>query len=133
MGQLHVTSMTLQMADRSLKRPLGVLEDVLVRVGKYFIPVDFIVMDMAEDSQVPIILGRPFLHTAGALIYVRDSSLTLRVGDNTIKFVLDNVLKRPYSVAQCYMLNVIDPPIHDSLTLCLDRNQSDAPAAASGP
>ncbi|XP_074277630.1 uncharacterized protein LOC141601264 [Silene latifolia] len=50
MGQLRVTNMILQMADRSLKRPLGVLEDVPVRVGKYFIPVDFIVMGMAEDS-----------------------------------------------------------------------------------
>ncbi|XP_074288183.1 uncharacterized protein LOC141613349 [Silene latifolia] len=77
MGQLRVTNMTLQMADRSLRRPLGVLEDVPVRVGKYFIPVDFIVIDMAEDSQVPIILGRPFIHTIGAVIYVRDGSLTL--------------------------------------------------------
>ncbi|XP_074314883.1 uncharacterized protein LOC141651054 [Silene latifolia] len=133
MGQLRVNSMTLQMADRSLKRPLGVLEDVPVRVRKYFIPVDFIVMDMAKDSKVPIILGRTFLHTAGALIDVRDGSLTLRVGDDTIKFVLDNALKRPHLVAPCYMLNIVDPPIHDVFALCLDKNQSDAPAVASGP
>ncbi|XP_074315104.1 uncharacterized protein LOC141651284 [Silene latifolia] len=77
MGQLRVTNMTLQMAARYLKRPLGVLEDVPVREGKYFIPVDFIVMDMAEDSQVPIILGRPFLHTSVEVINVRDTILTL--------------------------------------------------------
>ncbi|XP_074297512.1 uncharacterized protein LOC141628247 [Silene latifolia] len=133
MGQLRVTDMTLKMADRSLKSLIGVLEYVPVRVGKYFIPDDFIVMYMAEDSQVPIILGRLFLHTAGALIDVREGSLTLRVGDDTIKFVLDNALKRPHSVAPCYMLNVVDPPIHDSFALCLDRNQSDAPATLSGP
>ncbi|XP_074291765.1 uncharacterized protein LOC141618560 [Silene latifolia] len=133
MGQLRVTNMTLQMADRSLKSPLVGLEDVPVRVGKYFIPVDFIVMDMAEDSQVPIILGRPFLHTTGALIDVKDGSLTLRFRDDTIKFVLDNAFKRPYPVARCYMLNVVNPRIRDSFALRLDRNQSDAPAVASGP
>ncbi|XP_074309236.1 uncharacterized protein LOC141643816 [Silene latifolia] len=106
----HIDS--LQMADISLKRYIGVLEDVSVRVGKYFIPTDFIVMDMAEESHVPIILGRPFLHTAGALIDVKDSSLTLRVGNDTIKFVLDNALKRRLSVAPCYMLNDVDPLIH---------------------
>ncbi|XP_074304836.1 uncharacterized protein LOC141639661 [Silene latifolia] len=133
MGQLRVTNMTLQMADRYLNKLMGVLEDVPVRVGKYFIPLDFIVMEMAEDSHVPIILGRQFLHTAEALIDVRDGSLTLRVGDDTVKFVLDNALKRPHSVALCYMLNIVDPAIHDSFTLYFDMNPSDAPTVASGP
>ncbi|XP_074319935.1 uncharacterized protein LOC141656777 [Silene latifolia] len=114
--------MTREMADRSLKSPMGVLEDVPVRVGKYFIPVNFIVMDMANKSQVPIILGRPFLHTAGVLIDVRDDSLKLRVVDDTIKFVLDNALKNPHLVASYYMLNVVDPPDNDCHVYCLDRN-----------
>ncbi|XP_074304270.1 uncharacterized protein LOC141638985 [Silene latifolia] len=71
MGHLKVTNVTLQMADRKVKRPLGVLEDVPVKIGKLFIPVDFIVLDMAEDTQIPIILGRPFLHTTGAIIDVK--------------------------------------------------------------
>ncbi|XP_074306115.1 uncharacterized protein LOC141641348 [Silene latifolia] len=121
------------MADRSLKKPMGVLEDVLVRVGKYFIPSDFIVMDMAEDSQVHIILGRPFLHTAGALIDVRHGSLTLRVGDDTIRFVLYNISKHPPdSKASCHMINVFDPT-SDCLALCSHRNPPDAPAIASYP
>ncbi|XP_074305619.1 uncharacterized protein LOC141640839 [Silene latifolia] len=127
MGQLRITDVTLQMAVRSLKKPMGFLEDVRVRVRKYFIRVDFIVMDMAEDSQVPIILGRAFLYTAEALIDVRDGSLTLRLGDDTIKFVLDNALKHPLSVAPCYMLHVIAPTIDDSFAYCLDMNPSDAP------
>ncbi|XP_021719312.1 uncharacterized protein LOC110686986 [Chenopodium quinoa] len=81
MGALKYTQITLQMADRSIKYPLGVLEDVPVWVGKFFIPVDFIVLEMEEDSNIPIILGRPFLCTAGAVIDVKSGSLTLSVGD----------------------------------------------------
>ena len=80
MGSLKSTNVTLQMADRSTKRPLGVLEDVPVRVGKFFIPVDLIVLDMAEDIHIPIILGTPFLRTAGAVIDLRTGSITLHVG-----------------------------------------------------
>ncbi|XP_074314466.1 uncharacterized protein LOC141649680 [Silene latifolia] len=72
MGVLKCTSVTLQMADRSIKCPLGVLQDVSVKVGKFLIPVDFIVLDMAEDAQIPIIFGRPFLHTARAVIDVKN-------------------------------------------------------------
>ncbi|XP_062113030.1 uncharacterized protein LOC133824172 [Humulus lupulus] len=64
------TTITLQLADRSLARPRGVIEDVLVKVDKFIFPVDFIVLDMEEDSNVPIILGRPFLATGQALIDV---------------------------------------------------------------
>ena len=95
MGELKVTNITLQMADRSVKYPLGILEDVPVRVGKFFIPVDFVVLDMAEDTQIPIILGRPFLHTAGAIIDVKNGKLTLSVGDDNVTFNLGKVLKGP--------------------------------------
>ncbi|XP_074301290.1 uncharacterized protein LOC141632664 [Silene latifolia] len=125
--------MTFQMGDRSLKRPLGFLEDVPVRVGKYFIPVDFIVMDMSEDSQVHIIQGRPFLHTVGAVIDVRDGSLTLLIGDDKITFILDKALNHPSLEASCHMIHAIERTIDECLSLCLDRNQFDAPAVASGP
>ncbi|XP_074315340.1 uncharacterized protein LOC141651531 [Silene latifolia] len=75
MGHLKVTNVTLQMADGTVKRPLGVLEDVSVKIGKLFIPVDFIVLDIFEDTQIPIILGRPFLHTAGAIIDVKQGHI----------------------------------------------------------
>ena len=57
------TTVTLQLADRSLAHPRGVIEDVLVKVDKFIFPADFIVLDMEEDTNVPIILGRPFLAT----------------------------------------------------------------------
>ena len=68
LGELIPTTITLQMADRSMVKPEGVLEDVLVTVGKFVFPVDFIILDMEEDSQVPLLLGRPFLATGAALI-----------------------------------------------------------------
>ena len=58
LGEFIPTTITLQMADRSMVKPEGVLEDVLVIVGKFFFPVDFIILDMEEDSQVPLLLGR---------------------------------------------------------------------------
>ena len=63
LGELTPTAMTLQMADRTLAHPKGVLEDVLIRVGKFIFPVDFVVIDIEEDKQVPLLLGRPFLAT----------------------------------------------------------------------
>ncbi|XP_057248916.1 uncharacterized protein LOC125494782 [Beta vulgaris subsp. vulgaris] len=89
LGALKCIQITLQMVDRSVKYPLGILEDVPVRVGKFYIPLDFIVLDMEEDSQISIILGRPFLCTAGAVIDVKSGSLTLSVGDDTITFKID--------------------------------------------
>ncbi|XP_074282885.1 uncharacterized protein LOC141607436 [Silene latifolia] len=121
------------MTNRSIKCPMGVLEDVPVRVGKLSIPVDFIVIDMAEDSRVPIILGRPFLHTAGAVIDVRHGSLTFNIVDDTITFSLDKASRPPDLKASCHMINAINHTIDECLALCLDKNQSEAPVVASGP
>ncbi|XP_010276560.1 PREDICTED: uncharacterized protein LOC104611272 [Nelumbo nucifera] len=61
--ELTSTTITLQLADRSIKYPRGIVEDVLVKVGNFIIPADFIVLDMEEDRSMPLILGRPFLAT----------------------------------------------------------------------
>ncbi|XP_074321649.1 uncharacterized protein LOC141658644 [Silene latifolia] len=122
MGQLNITNMTLQMADRSLQRPLGVLEDVPVRIGKYFIPVDFVILDMAEDVHIPNILGRPFLHTAGAIIDLGRGRLTLALGDDRITFDLEKSLKQPMIEETCNRIDIIDLTVDDSLSLNLDRD-----------
>ena len=88
LGELIPTTITLQMADRSMVKPEGVLEDVLVTVGKFVFPVDFIILDMEEDSQVPLLLGRPFLATGAALIDMQKGVLTLRVGNEAAAFNL---------------------------------------------
>ncbi|XP_074300972.1 uncharacterized protein LOC141632313 [Silene latifolia] len=123
MGRMSVTNMTLQMADRSIKHPLGVLEDVPVRGGKFFIPVDFVVLDMAEDTQIPIFLGRPFLHTAGAIIDVRRGRLTLTVGHDTIVFNLEKAfMKHPMIEKTCHSIDVVHFTIDECLAMCLSRD-----------
>ena len=74
------------MVDRSIKYPIGIVEDVPLKVGKFFIPVDFVVLDMEEDNKTPIILGRPFLATAGALIDMKRGKLTFQIGEETTVF-----------------------------------------------
>ena len=92
LGELTPTAITLQMADRSMAQLEGVLEDVLVKVGKFIFPVDFVVMKMEEDTQVPLLLGRPFLATGAALIDVKKGELTLRVGNEAVHFNLNKSL-----------------------------------------
>ena len=63
LGKRTPTAMTLQMEDITLSQPKGILKDVLIKVGKLIFPVDFVVIDMEEDKQVSLLLGRPFLVT----------------------------------------------------------------------
>ena len=71
LGELTPTTMTLQMADIILAQPEGILEDVLIKVGKFIFLVDFVVIDIEKDKQVPLLLGRPFLAIGAALIDVK--------------------------------------------------------------
>ena len=86
LGELTPTAMTLQMANRTLAHPKVILENVLIKVGKFIFPVDFVVIDIKEDKQVPLLLGRPFLATGAALIDVKKGELTLGVGDEAVHF-----------------------------------------------
>jgi len=70
-GDLKPTKMTLQLADRSIISPARLLEDIPIKVRKIYIPADFMVVDIEEDFKIPILLGRPFLATAGAVSMVR--------------------------------------------------------------
>ena len=94
LGELTPTTMTLQMVNRTMSQPNGVLEDVLIKVGKFIFPMDFVVMDMEEETQVPLLLGRPFLATRAALIDVKKGELTLGVGDEAVHFNLNQSLKQ---------------------------------------
>ena len=95
LGELTPTTLSLQMANRSMTQPEGILEDVLVKVGKFIFLVDFMVIDMEEDKQVPLLLGRPFLATSAALIDVKKGELTLRVDIEEVHFNLNQSLKHP--------------------------------------
>ena len=93
LGELTPTAMTLQMANRTLAHPEGILEDVLIKVGKFVFLVDIIVINIEEDKKVPLLLGRPFLATRATLIDVKKGKLTLRVGDEAVHFNLNHSLK----------------------------------------
>ena len=79
LGEACPTTITLQLADKSLKHQRGVIEDVLVKVDKFIFLADFIVLDMEEDKEIPIIMGRPFLATRREMIDVQRGELKLRV------------------------------------------------------
>ena len=74
------------MAVRSVKHPVGVVEDVLIKVKDFYLPCDFIVLDMEEDREVPIILGRPFLRTGKAMFDSEKGHVIFRVNDVEVKF-----------------------------------------------
>ncbi|GJV40026.1 reverse transcriptase domain-containing protein [Tanacetum coccineum] len=81
---LTETKMELELADRSISKPTGVAENVFVKVGKFYFPADFVVLDFIADPRVPLILGRPFLRTAHALIDVYEGEITLRNDDQSL-------------------------------------------------
>ncbi|GKC85966.1 DNA-directed DNA polymerase [Tanacetum coccineum] len=94
LGEPKATRMSLKLADRSIQFPRGIVENVLIRDAKFVLPIDFVILDMPEDSRVPIILGRPFLATARAMIDVFNKKITLRVGDDEVIFDTDQSIKR---------------------------------------
>ncbi|GJX06426.1 reverse transcriptase domain-containing protein [Tanacetum coccineum] len=87
--ELTPTCMTLELSDRSITQPIGIAEDVYLKVGKFKFPADFVVVDFDANPRVPLILGRSFLMTGRALIDVYKGELTLRVGKEAITFNLD--------------------------------------------
>jgi hypothetical protein len=70
-SMLTPTTMCLQLADQSVRYPAGIAENILVKICDFFVPIDFVVLDMCEERKIPLILGRPFLNTANATINVR--------------------------------------------------------------
>ncbi|XP_070042524.1 uncharacterized protein [Nicotiana tomentosiformis] len=85
-GRARPTSMLLQLADRTVKRPSSILDDVLVQVGKFVFPANFVILDCRVDEEIPIILGRPFLATGRALIDCETRELKMQLNDEEITF-----------------------------------------------
>ena len=89
LGEFKPTNITLSLADRSVKIPKGIVEDVLVKVDKFYYPMDFVVLDTepiaSGPNHVPIILGRPFLATVNAIINCRNGVMQLTFGNMTLE------------------------------------------------
>ncbi|GJW71826.1 reverse transcriptase domain-containing protein [Tanacetum coccineum] len=107
--ELTHTQMILELADRSTTRPAGMAEDVFVKVGKFYFPTDFVVVDYVIDPRVPLILGIPFLRTGRALIFVYGEELTLRHDDEAVTFKVGQTLRYSYNnVVSINRIDVID-------------------------
>ncbi|GKD55025.1 putative reverse transcriptase domain-containing protein [Tanacetum coccineum] len=103
LGKLAHTKLTVELADRTMKYSKGITENVLVGIGKFVFPIDFIILDMPEDVKVHLIIGRPFLSTAHAMINVFKRKITLRVRDEKIIFKIfkpsSSLIKRVYMLS----------------------------------
>ncbi|GJS43141.1 hypothetical protein Tco_0568184 [Tanacetum coccineum] len=104
LGEIAHTKLTVKLADRSVKYLKGIAENLLVGIGKFVFPVDFIILDMPEDIKVPLILGRPFLSTPRAKIDVYKRKITLRVGEERIVFT--SVKPASSLINRVYMLRL---------------------------
>ena len=98
LGELKPTSITLSLADRSIKIPKGTIEDVLIQVDRFYYPVDFVVLDTEPvavgTNHVPIILGRPFLATSNAIINCRNGVMQLTFGNMTLELNIFHLSRR---------------------------------------
>ncbi|GKC03862.1 reverse transcriptase domain-containing protein [Tanacetum coccineum] len=131
LGALKPTRMTLELANRSVTHPMGIAEDVVVRVDGFTFLADFVVVNFEPDPRVPIILGRPFLRTAKALIDLYEEKLTLRVGNDELVFYAEKSEKSK-NKQFAHAISVIDfskdEPFSGSTT-----NHSDALPPSSSP
>ncbi|XP_027157875.1 uncharacterized protein LOC113759498 [Coffea eugenioides] len=127
--ELKRTNISLQLADRSIRHPMGILENVLIKVQKFIILVDFVVLDMEKDINVPIILGRPFMATAGTIIDVKCGKFKFQIGEEEVEFDLSKVEKYPSFIDHVYSVDICDELAlemsqvnldDDSLEFCLN-------------
>ncbi|KAL5543353.1 hypothetical protein UlMin_007137 [Ulmus minor] len=107
----------LGLADRSVKIPRGVIEDVLIKVDKFYFPVDFIVLDTQPvenlKAQIHVILGRPFLATSNAIINCRNGVLKLSFGNMTVELNVFNVAHKGVEIDDLCDVNMIETATHD--------------------
>ena len=98
LGEPKATTMRLLMADRSIKHPVRILYDILVKVDRFIFPADFVILDCDIDVEVPIILGRPLLATGRALVDVESGKLKFHVNDDEVTFNICKSMKQPSDI-----------------------------------
>ncbi|GKB78488.1 retrovirus-related pol polyprotein from transposon TNT 1-94 [Tanacetum coccineum] len=110
LGELAPTKLIVELANRTVNRPKGIAENVLVRIDKFVFLVDFIILDMPEDIKTPLILKRPLLSIAHAKIDVFKRKITLKVGNDKVLFKRDkptiNIIKRVYMISLREMIEI---------------------------
>ena len=97
-----------------MKSPVGIIEDIQVLVGNTLVPADFVVLELEEESKDPLILGRPFLCTVGAIIDVRQGKIDLHLGDIVMRFEMNQMLKKPMLDGQTFTVQEEGDPLEPS-------------------
>jgi len=100
--------MMLQLADRSITKPYGVVEDVLVKVCHFTFSVDFFIMDIEEDTEIPLILGKPFMLTANCVVDMGNDNLEMSVDDQKVTFNLFKAIKYLEEDKRCFKVEEVD-------------------------
>ncbi|GJT52248.1 reverse transcriptase domain-containing protein [Tanacetum coccineum] len=119
---LKPTKISVRLADRSFQYPVGIAENMLVEVGKFTFPADFVILKMEEDSKIPLILGRPFLHTVDAVIWVKQKQPNLGVRTERMTFNIDSAIKHSYSNDDtCFSIDVITEILEEDFDALFDE------------
>ncbi|WZZ35997.1 hypothetical protein YC2023_019398 [Brassica napus] len=114
--QYKKCKISLVLADLSVKLPIGILEDLPVKIGNCEVPTDFVVLEMDEEPRDPLIFGRPFLATAGAMVNVRDGTIDLHLGkDHILDFDIKEMMKKPTTQGEIFYIDEIDALADDFL------------------
>ncbi|XP_070022152.1 uncharacterized protein [Nicotiana sylvestris] len=118
--QPRPTSMRLKTTDRTMKRPLEIIEDVLVRVDKFILQANFIFLDCEVDYEVPIILRRPFFVVGKVLVDVEVGELTFRAGDEKVVFHTCKSMRQPNSNKVCSFTDLVTDVIVDETSALMN-------------
>ncbi|KAG7578989.1 Retrotransposon gag domain [Arabidopsis thaliana x Arabidopsis arenosa] len=126
-------NISLILADRSVRLPHGLLEDLPIMFGNVEVPTDFIVLEMDEEPKDPLILGRPFLATAGAVIDVKKGKIDLNLGkDFKMKFDINDAMKKPTIEGQTFLVEEMDRPDDELLEQLADEDHLQTALTKSG-
>ncbi|XP_050890895.1 uncharacterized protein LOC127096356 [Lathyrus oleraceus] len=107
-GVVQDTRITLQFVDHSIKKPYGIVEDVLVKIDKFVFSVDFVILEMPEDEEISLILRRPFLETGRCLINIEEWTMTLKVYDEELKINARNTMRYKDDICTSHTIEVLD-------------------------
>ncbi|XP_070025366.1 uncharacterized protein [Nicotiana sylvestris] len=107
-GRARPTSMLLQLADRTVKTPSGILDNMLIQVGKFVFLAYFVILDCKVNEEIHIILGRSFFATGIALIDCESGELKMRLNDEEITFNVQKSVRRPNEFTNCSLIDVVD-------------------------
>nr|XP_016462381.1 PREDICTED: uncharacterized protein LOC107785565 [Nicotiana tabacum] len=120
LGMPRPRNMRFQMVDRSIKRPVGIVDDVLMKVGTFLLLVDFVIFDCAVDKEIHIILGRPFLATRRELMDSERNEIKFRVNDEEVTFQVSKSMKFPHAYESISIIDVVNE-VEDEIKMNMDE------------